>query len=251
MLDGEAVAEGRDPLVPGPDNLLTKEKIEIRTQSGGEENEEAELSATANFARALFVEYLQTKEANLSMQAFLQDERRIKQMLPEFEDVVYKKITVEDILTTEDISNTRLRQYANEAGRIIEKNSPYMQNEMVIFYRALQTGNPEELQKLEIIASSYETISKELSTMVVPAIFANTHATIVNEFSAFHAIVRSLRNVNIDPLRTMSYMSQYVPRAQSFATAMQNIGRTLTKRGVHITSSDPGYVFIEIYRMLR
>lgn len=242
--DGDEVNIGRDPITPGPDDAIDRERISVLTDEAVAKAGPNNLTAT--FARNFFIEYAKTKQAKLPVAAMTASEGRIQNMLPE-DPFAKKSMLFNDgdieISPSDDVF--ALRAYGNAFGSIISAHRLPDEDLMQIFYRSVKSGDKTDLAKLSNASEAIEGMSKDLLLLPVPKSLAQNHISQLNTLSDVDEIYRGMHNVFSDPLTGMVALVHYYEVYKRFAVTTVNTAKFLELNGVIYQESDPGYIFTQ------
>lgn len=131
--------------------------------------------------------------------------------------------TIDDIITTTDISTARTLQYEGDFQDAITPVITIGEYELTTYGRAVQTGDAEEFTKLVTAAAVYQNIAKTLLTMTVPEDAAQPHLDLVNSFSTFGKILTVMGSNPEDPVLTFVATRDFVEGEDAIKTAYSQI----------------------------
>jgi hypothetical protein len=239
--DGDEVKVGRDPLKAGPNDKLDTSTIITGTAT-------TNLTQTDIFSRQLFAEYLklqqqdggQISDAN---QQYLVDTYLSK--VPEAEPVkIYARA---DIKVVKGDTAADYKIYANAVGKVLRNNrATGIENELVIFKRALDNKDRGELRKIDVIIAGDASTLKGLLTVSVPESLLAQHLDIINSYQASDESIRGLREVFDDPVVAIANLSAYNKRTGLLKESLQSMINIFVQKGIIFSTSDDGYFFIHI-----
>ena len=241
-LDGQEINLGRDPLKPGPDDKLETSSLISQKFSSGES------SLTQDLSMQFFSEYLKQKQlGNLSEAT---KENLISSFMTNIQTGQtpdYKAYSVSDINISYDNSSGAIKKYGNDMGAIIKKDSgPATEHEIIIFQRAIETENENELQKLNEITDAYNKMSANGLLLQVPSNIANLHLSLINSFAGTANNLKNMQKIFTDPVLGGIGFEQYQKTASDMLETFRNINNFFTDKKVIFSTNEDGYVFKQI-----
>lgn len=244
--DGQEVNQGRDPLKPGPDDKLETSSLISRDFL----NEGSSL--TENISRQFFSEYLKQKQSgNLSEAG---RENLISSFMANIQTGQthnYKAYSVSDIQISHDNSSEAIKKYGNDMGKIIKEDSgPATEHEIIIFQRAIETENENELQKLNEIIDAYNKMSAHGLLLKVPSDIANLHLSLINSFAGTANNLKNMQKIFTDSVLGGMGFNQYQETASLMLETFRNINNFFTDKKVIFNTNEDGYVFKQIAERL-
>jgi hypothetical protein len=241
--DGEEVRTSRNPAMHGPDDSLVDHPIRTSDTWTNDKS----LTETDKFSRALFTRYMTLKQAGVPLDAGSQT-NIIQSMLNEETGIEAKIYKASDIKTTRDENEASIRRYGNDVGAIILRYSTQTENEGVILRHSLETNDPKELQKLDVIISGYKNIFNEMLKMNVPASAQYTHLDLINSMSSLIVSIEGMRKVFTDPVLAMRSVQQYPESAKKMAEAFIGVKNYFLKKNITYLPEESGYAYMNVIR---
>ncbi len=205
VFDWEEVLLGLDPQNPDtngdgiPDGEEVAAARKVFEASGELTLDTASTTRTDILAREIFGAYIQSKQlGTYDPEAFdfviaqATNEQFGADLTPEF--------TLNDLRTTTDTSTGRVNAYKRAFQNAIIPITAIPEYELTTYGRAIETNNPNEFEKLGDAAEIYESIADALLAVTVPEDAARAHLSIVNSFSTFAKVLRTMERVPEDPI---------------------------------------------------
>jgi hypothetical protein len=248
--DGEEVGLGRNPAKKGPKDELAAPARKVATTEAEKKalaEEEKNLTATEKISRKIINSYsdykqigaLQTKEGIDSFAKSLS-----KQALAEVQ-IKPKIYTSGDIKLKQNPSASDIASYGNAVGTIIKNNSPQkLENELVLFKKAVEDQDANLLKSLDQIISGYEAILRDLTTIPVPSSAASVHIAIMNDMSKILEDIRGFRVVFTDPIYSFAAVSAYLKDAPKMLESYKALQRYFQNQNISYERTDPGYILL-------
>jgi hypothetical protein len=150
-----------------------------------------------------------------------------------------KDISIMDTWTDADIKN-----YANAmATAIINNDVKNVENELVILNDALNRGNHERINELQIIVDIYlRTIEDSIATPV-PAIFVKQHLDLINSYRSVGGDVEGMMLSSKDPAVALIRIKRYEDDTLGLRRALQNMYSAFEPYASLFTSVDAASYF--------
>lgn len=156
-------------------------------------------------------------------------------------DVIYD---ASSIIVTEN-SPTNIRSYGNAIGQIlISNNIPGSEGELTIMQRALQTENPDQLEKLEPIIAMYKNMRDQTLATPVPRGFEKQHLDLINVYQAMYASLDGMKLAFADPVVALLRIKRYQDDAAGLGNALRNTYLALIPYAKLFSKDDPAFVLI-------
>ncbi|PIQ91817.1 MAG: hypothetical protein COV70_01900 [Parcubacteria group bacterium CG11_big_fil_rev_8_21_14_0_20_39_22] len=238
--DFDEVRGGRNPTIPGPNDLLDDDIVESRVNPEIEED----LTMTDKFSRELFAEYAGAKQAGDFTYG-------------NYYDILYKNI--EETATTppqktysrDDLTilitgnKAVIKDYGNKLGKIIGSPPIHrVEHELVIFNNAAATENPKILEEYNLVLENYASVRDEILSLPVPDGTADDHLILVNSLTAIIDGIAEMKMLLSDPVQAVVGLKLYISAAENLSTAQTNIRGFLLQNGIVFTQKDDGYVLM-------
>lgn len=216
--DGDEVQEGRDPLVPGPNDKVqrqtqTAEDIPSRFDSG---------NTTEDIALELFANYVDLKKTgNLSPAS---SNHLISQLIREAsESETAQTYTVQDISVSVNPTPEEIGRYGVHLLAVI-KPDPSMKNDLVVLQDLLETRNTAGVSVFDTSIRRYERVVSDMLTLTVPEPIAVKHVTSINALSRVTENVKAMRAVFTDPIGALIAANEYIENERIFVQNLLEVG---------------------------
>ncbi len=207
------------------------------------------LTQTDTFARDFFTTYAEYKKSGVPIIGNTEQQQQIVNSIlnkSAIEDKI-KQFTLANIKINDNDSEESIKQYGNTLGTILINNSPKkeeLENEFVIFSKAIQNQNAKELEKLDIIIKSYKNIITEFSTVAVPKSAAQTHLNLLNTLNAVLASDQGMRIYFDDPIGGLSGYVYYKKRVGDLHKALADTVSYFNEKNVVFGEEEGGFVLV-------
>ncbi len=232
--DGEEVAQNRNPLIAGPNDLLYDNSGLILPGSTEEEMNEAKKEFYSMFLTEQGDEIREMTVLTL-MQNFDKEEF-----------INRDKYVLNDLDLSSKNNDDFIRSYGNALGEIFARyanREDYPYDEVAIFGEALETKNPSGLAKLEFVSLAYENLTKDLLAIETPMSAAENHLALINGYDMFSETVGAMRFFFEDPLRGGLAYETYVGQTALNKVAFFNIMLYFENKNIVFEESEPGSLF--------
>ena len=238
--DGEEIKLGRDPLKAGPDDKLDKETIEKKTVPGG-----GDWTETDRLSRELFGKYLTMRKSGAPFTA--EDERKL---LEEFTNrpmtvTRAKTYTEQDIVLAKADDAKALRMYGNALGGVITAHIDTGENELVIFERALQNEDPQDLAGLENRVKRYENMLADIRVIPVPPSAKSIHIALLDALEGVKEAIAGMAVALNDPVHALPYATAYPPAFEKLLTSLTDILNYFEQKQITFGKSEPGAILLK------
>ena len=237
--DGEEIKLGRDPVRVGPNDVLDKETIEQKTVPGG-----GDWSETDRLSREFFGKYLAMKQSGAPFTA--EDEQKL---LEEFvgrypESQPKKTYTESDIVLAPNDDNGSLKAYGNAIGAVINahKDKEGVENELIIFERALENEDEIDLANLEERIKRYESLLAGLKAVPSPKSVVEIHTALLNSAEALKESVSGMALAFTDPVRSLSAATAYPQAIEKLTDAFIQLAALFKEKEITFGEEEAGYI---------
>ncbi len=255
MTDGEAVARGL--IVPKAiANIPSPTVASTSTANTGIDYATYGLNAptggtlTEMFAQDFFLLYLSTKQANgginltadqentLAEQALAQLSQQVS-LTPDFKNATD--------LTVSGTGIGALKDFADAAGAVIEKNATASKmSEVVYLQSAVENGDTSALAHLTSLANEYRDSAIGIAALPVPHELAAVDLVIVNSLMRLGEIGADFAQINTDPLAAILALQQYPQTELTAEYAFTTLANVYTAAGIAFPPGTPGASFVNI-----
>lgn len=240
--DGEEIKSGRNPTIAGPNDKLDLDTIEnkINTET------ESDLSETDKFSRDLFLKIIAAKKADAPpsekdlenfLNASIEQEMKL-QTIKNFDEGDFQ---VESVETPE-----KIKAYGEKIATIMNtKPRQPLENELVIFERAEQNNDPEELKKLDPLIAQYQWIEDSLLKTVVPESALSGHIAFTNSVAGMVYSITGFKYILTDPIRALPGVDVYDRNFSNFINSLLRFKSYFEVMDVVFEEGDLGYNYFD------
>lgn len=223
--DGDEVIAKRNPLIPGPSDLVSDASVEAFARNAGTETK-APGTLTDQAAKDLFGTYMAYKQSGTM------DKEHQAQLVATLVDSAKKEVfTVKygptDLSIIKDDSDADRRAYYAKIQGILKnayESNDNSEPELVTIGRAIDSGNPEDMRKVELMVAMYKKLSSDLAAIRVPASAAQVHLNFLNVTYSFATTLDGLRTLRADPLLATIVVANYKTVEKQFLAATTDFG---------------------------
>lgn len=237
--DGEEIKNGRNPLVVGPEDLLSVTgKIQY-----DENGEPINVSKTDVFGKDVFANIIALKQAGkLDAQSIESAAEALAQSVLQGADNTLYGPT--DIIVTENTSEASLKAYGNAVGSVLLRYTSIPQEgELAIVGEALSAEDAEILKRLDPIIEIYDSVITEMLAVRVPPQMFEAHLALVNSLATISQSIRGMQQLISDPISGMSSIGLYKYSTDLLTKALGDIRSLLIAKRISFGPLEPGRVF--------
>ncbi|MGM0628922.1 MAG: hypothetical protein ACQESA_00665 [Patescibacteria group bacterium] len=179
---------------------------------------------------------IETDKYEIMMNEFIEGE------LKEMED---EHFALEDLDIKQGYSKKDVREYGNEVGEIILRNSPGLDHQLDLFQDLVVNSNQQARLDLIKISEGYRKIAEEVASVEVPEGVAQTHLGFVNGMRSSGSHIENMAQVKKDPILGLISAESYLKRVASGAPLeiSKELKLFFKKEGVFYGPKDPGAAF--------
>lgn len=249
--DGEEVALNRSPIVAGPDDDLANLEARPLSEEGFETGFD---SLTADLSKQFLANYLILKQTALDG---VITEEMTDSLVNSFISGIQSqqpkdKYQYSDLKISENNSKQAIRNYGNKLGAVIKKYSAApAETEFEIFNRAAETGNEQELQKLDEYIDAFGGIIKDALDLEIPKEAEQTVLVFINSVNGMLEIDKRLQNFFSDPLGAMTALEQYPNAASTFFSALVGLDNYFIGNAIIFNEEEGGYFIKQLAQLVR
>ncbi|MGM0482662.1 MAG: hypothetical protein ACQEP6_02250 [Patescibacteria group bacterium] len=151
---------------------------------------------------------IETEKYEAVMEEFMEKELKVMKS---------KHFDLEDLDVKKNYSKKKVRDYGNEVGEIILRNSPGLDHQLDLFQDLVV--NKDQQAKLDLIKISdgYKKIAEEVASVEVPEGVAQTHLDFVNGMRSSGSYIENMAQVKKDPILGLISAESYLKRVASGA----------------------------------
>lgn len=200
------------------------------------------LTSTDLFGRSFFTKYAELRRSGLTGNANAVDTIS-NQLISETLTGIKNPTThsLKDIKTTYKSDTETIRKYAENLMTILGDWMPEV-NEVEIVTTALESGNMDELKKIDSIIAGYKTAKTRLLGIIVPDTLALPHLDLINGISMQIFNAESLRNSDKDPLTGLAAISLEVKSLETIANAIGRMQTIFASTGITFVTPQSGSI---------
>jgi len=209
----------------------------------------AELTETDKFAQDFFQKYLLLRNGRSDNEITdAEKQSLIVSMLTEApftEPIQSYKLLDLNIITSE--SKIAIKNYGNALGKIMVDNSiPKSEHELVIFEKAFNDDNPDELKNLDPIIGKYQDSLIELLKTPVPENAARSHLQLVTAMEFMVKSTSGFKLMFTDPIKALGYARFYPQSVNTFVDAYKKLRAYFISQNISFDKSESGFVFMNM-----
>ena len=241
-VDGEEITLGRDPVKAGPDDELDQKTIEAKTVPGG-----GDWTETDRLSREFFAKYLTIKQSGVPFTAE-EEEKLLADFTQRYPEPRAKKIFTEsDIVLAKNDDVASLRAYGNAIGTVINahKEKEDVENELIIFERALENEDALDLQNLDGRVKRYESILAGFKTIPAPRNVMLIHLDLLNSIESIKESVDGMAGALTDSVRALSAATAYPAAIEDLTKALDDIARFFEMKQITFGKDEPGAILTQ------
>lgn len=240
--DGAEVTAGRNPTVKGPDDAISTNPGPTKATNSTYAPEDATI--TGRIGKELFEQYLvKKKNGTLDENTLIQG--LINEQKDTLEPTTYQK---KDILVLTTTSKELLRAYGNNLGKVLSSHPAPRggKNELEIIKTAVDTNNPQILNDLGVIITSYEGVVADMRKVPVPQDVVVEHLELVNSVQAVLEDIRGFQKTFSDPLVGLVSLNKYLDDITTLQNSFTDIDAIFKEEGIVFEQSEYGYLISRV-----
>lgn len=195
--DGKEITQGRDPKKAGPNDKANTEVSPLATNTPSSEDD----TLTAQVSRNFFGQYLLAKKGGqeVTPEKAFEIAELVMQNIPVESNA--KQYQLKDITIVPKTLESQTF-YIETFIKILKANPPKSQeNELEIITKAVESQNPADIKKLDLIIQAYKNILTETLKIPVPKDLVPDHMIYINALSSVYTDLSEMRLVLEDPMR--------------------------------------------------
>lgn len=120
--------------------------------------------------------------------------------------------------------------YNQALKQALQTRLPYRANILDIMVKAQETENDKDLALMDPIIKGYQGLIADLIKMEIPSDSVTVHLAYLNACSNILSDLEGMRQLNIDPARSLVSMSHYIEDAQMLEQATFDINKYFSKK---------------------
>ncbi|MBY0309704.1 hypothetical protein K2Q16_00975 [Patescibacteria group bacterium] len=146
------------------------------------------------------------------------------------------------VLTNPELAS--IRDYANAVALILSTNDVKgSKNELLLFDEAVRTGNQQLFAQITRKADMYKIYRDELLKLPVPLTLTQEHLRLINVFNVMEANIRSMTELDTDPLKTLVRLENYQDDTTELGLALNYFYTGISKFPDLFSPNDPALAF--------
>lgn len=236
--DGEEVAAGRHPAIPGPDDALN--------QALNSELASSTLSTTNILGQTLFSEYITLRNKGVT---FDEDTSSlfIENLLGGLSTTDAGSVpiyTSADIVIETTASETASKTYGNTLATLLNTPASASTNELIALQTFAQTGDIHSIGDLAPVIAHYDTTINSLLNLPTPTPFVEEHLALIQGLARVRTDVEGIHAITDDPLTAFLALSSYKASTQTLRDALRALSDEFVTQAVVFSSSEAGHLLI-------
>lgn len=220
--DGMEVAQGRDPLIPGPnDRIVSNPEQQKKTSTGPNLTSEF----TETFLREPIAQIIAGQRPEIdtvSVEAYTQRLMNRSVLSPE------RMFTEKDLKKTSANDLNSLRQYLRAFDTAWQPLKSRGENEIDVTAEAFQKQEYEGLKILDDYGAAYQKTIEDMKDISVPTSFGAFHIIVLNYLEKFKMSAKIMRNAESDPMLAMLAINERIKVQEEFKTYMQGFKKQIS-----------------------
>ncbi len=217
--DGDEVKAGRNPLIPGPNDIVSKAATSTLVTSS---SANAQGTLTDQVARDLFNTVMAQKQSGTLDKAH---EQALVNTLVDssVKRALAKKYTVSDLTLVSESTSTR-STYKAQILSIFAPAKDVQGNELYTIGLSIENPKDKNARKAaDDIVTLYKNIVDDLAHVPVPPSAVSVHLSFLNAFSAYVSSLDSVRTLEVDPVLAAVTIQNYQALERGSVSASQNL----------------------------
>ncbi len=225
--DQEEIFAGRNPNLPGPNDTFSI------------------ISTASEFASSTEADKIQFLEQYLSQEARTTQIETTRNLLKEFNPKeVQDRYSIKDLTIDYSSGTTSVKTYTNTLGAMLQKyRDANIESETTLLKKALDSKKITDLQKIELPAKQYGSMSDELRAMHVPTPLTNAHLTLVNAYDVMGRGLTLTTKLFSDPVIGAGGWQAYFIKSLLLSRAYAEIIVSVKDHSIIFSSDEPGAFF--------
>jgi len=239
--DGQEVASARDPLKPGPGDVLAKSEDLKAEPYSYNFNSELSENVTESLAFNLLTNYFGARDNGpLSENKKTELGNSLIGSLDDKLTLVAKSFSRPDL----NIASVSHRVYINELAVILGSNQGAVGTELTLIKNALENDRSEDLVELRPIAKTYSKTSILASKIQTPSDLAPEHLLLVNSYAEAGQALLDIANRTDDPLFVLGRLGQYRAAIIKMGDVFDKLSVLATSEGLLFGPKEPGLAIV-------
>ena len=243
--DGDEVNSNTNPLIAGPEDEMGEDILIKYKTSRIVTNENAELTATDEFAENFFKEYLSLKKEGAPLDSvakeFLIDSADNGLSVSNKQSPNY---LIQDIKILKDDSDESIRKYGNVIVETVQKYAKLnSEDELSVFEKALRYEDRELLKSLNKTVLMYGSLADDFVSISVPEDLALVHLDIINGYENIADSLETMIKVFEDPISSAVGINSYVIAIDRQVSLSVPIQEYFLDKNIIFDSNEAGVVW--------
>lgn len=231
-LDGEEVANNRNPVKAGPDDEMVQNSNEITTET----------TLTEEFSKDVFAQYLTLKDSGVEFNSETELAFADSVLNSNYLAIPIQEYTVDDI---EVASNIDPRVYAENMGLLFKAHilTPG-KSETVVFAEYSQTNDPVVLESLDVPIKNYVSLRDSILQLEVPSELSAIHLEFINKLGGVISGLDSSKVLMEDPLLGVIGITVYQNSVLAIQQVLGQAKNFYNEKNIIFEQGSGGYVFL-------
>lgn len=217
--DGDEVHDNRNPLIPGPNDGVSKTATSTLVQSSSAKSQG---TITDQVARDLFNTVVAQKQSGSLDKA--KEQALVNTLIDSTQKrALSTKYSISDLHLTTESTSTRVA-YKAQVVSIFAPAKDVQGNEL--YTVALSIENPKDKEvrkKADDLVVLYKQIVTDLASTPVPPSAVSVHLSFLNAFAAYVSALDSIRTLEVDPVLAAVIIQNYQGLETNSKVAAQNL----------------------------
>ncbi len=227
--DGDEIAQGRDPLVPGPNDALSRQISPDKPEARADAQTNLTALLAQKFGERIILPQIINPGAvpDADAAAF-----QITNELLAREQGTVQLLKERDVTVVSDNSPERVSAYAQTLRTLVELAFRELDedSELNIFAAAAESNDFSELERLGPSVTAHEALVRRLKTLPVPSEFSRLHLSYMNTLRRQEDAIQKMRNAEQDIVGALIGASEYAENVQTFVRIEEQFQEELRKR---------------------
>ena len=201
------------------------------------------LTATENFGRGLFAQYVSLKQVGLNSNTDIVSST-ISSLIAQSDATGNqpREYSLSDIIVSSDKSTSALKTYGNTVGQLLKTYSP-ARDDATIALAGMQGTDSKYVEELGANIVKYKMILTTLLNTSAPQSVSQYHLALVNGASYMIFISSALQASQTDPFRALNGLKLYSTAYPLILQNMIAVRATLGLAGITYSASEGGSFF--------
>lgn len=154
---------------------------------------------------------------------------------------------VRDIIIDNNYSDESIRNYGNTLANIlINQSVPGLENELILLRDYLESGQADDLNKLNQLANIYKNYRDETLNTPVPKLFVKEHLDLINVYNAIYQDIETMTKAGEDPMLPYVRLKRYEDDVNGLSLAFKNVYEALVPHARVFGMNDSAMMFANL-----